>query len=47
MFCTQEIQTVMAELTKAQEQMMQEKQSFSLEAAEMEKALHEAESLLS
>uniref|UniRef100_A0A3Q4BJX9 Uncharacterized protein n=1 Tax=Mola mola TaxID=94237 RepID=A0A3Q4BJX9_MOLML len=37
-----EIQTVMTELTKAQEHMTQERQNFSLEAAEMEKALQEA-----
>uniref|UniRef100_A0A3Q3WQP3 Uncharacterized protein n=1 Tax=Mola mola TaxID=94237 RepID=A0A3Q3WQP3_MOLML len=38
--------TLMTELTKAQEHMTQERQNFSLEAAEMEKALQEAESLL-
>ncbi|KAG8011397.1 hypothetical protein GBF38_006170, partial [Nibea albiflora] len=41
-----EIQTTMTELTKAREQMMQERETFSLEAAEMEKALKDAEALL-
>ncbi|KAM8726124.1 small kinetochore-associated protein isoform 1-T2 [Acanthopagrus schlegelii] len=42
----EEIQTTMTELTKAREHMMQERENFSLEAAEMEKALKEAEALL-
>ncbi|XP_076612900.1 small kinetochore-associated protein [Chaetodon auriga] len=41
-----EIQTTMTELTTAREHMMQERENFSLEAAEMEKALKEAEALL-
>lgn len=36
----------MTELAKAREHMMQERENFSLEAAEMEKALKEAEALL-
>lgn len=36
----------MTELAKAREHMMQERENFSLEAAEMEKALKEAEELL-
>ncbi|XP_035535178.1 small kinetochore-associated protein [Morone saxatilis] len=42
----EEIQTTMTELAKAREHMMQERENFSLEAAEMEKALKEAEALL-
>ncbi|XP_070782347.1 small kinetochore-associated protein [Enoplosus armatus] len=42
----EEIQTTMTELSKAREHMMQERENFSLEAAEMEKALNEAEALL-
>ncbi|XP_029281415.1 small kinetochore-associated protein isoform X2 [Cottoperca gobio] len=42
----EEIQTTMTELTKAREHMMQERENFSLEAAEMEQALGEAEGLL-
>lgn len=45
-FSTQEIQTVMTELTKGQELMKQERENFSLEAAEMENTLKEAEALL-
>ncbi|KAM3602297.1 uncharacterized protein V6R79_001560 [Siganus canaliculatus] len=41
-----EIQTTMSELAEARECMMQERQCFSQEAAEMEKALLEAEALL-
>ncbi|TKS76364.1 hypothetical protein D9C73_009474 [Collichthys lucidus] len=41
-----EIQTTMTDLTKAREHMMQERENFSLEAAEMEKALKDAEALL-
>lgn len=36
----------MTDLTKAREHMMQEREDFSLQAAEMEKALKEAEALL-
>lgn len=36
----------MTDLTKARELMLQERENFSLEAAEMEKALSEAEALL-
>ncbi|XP_074472667.1 small kinetochore-associated protein [Sebastes fasciatus] len=42
----EEIQTTMTELTKAREHMMQERENFSVEAAEMEEALQEAEALL-
>ncbi|XP_022625448.1 girdin-like [Seriola dumerili] len=42
----EEIQTTMTDLTKARECMMQERENFCLEAAEMEKALKEAEALL-
>ncbi|CAJ1078346.1 small kinetochore-associated protein [Xyrichtys novacula] len=42
----EEIQTTVTELTKAQEHMMEERGTFSLEAAEMEKALMETEALL-
>uniref|UniRef100_A0A3Q1D062 Kinetochore localized astrin (SPAG5) binding protein n=1 Tax=Amphiprion ocellaris TaxID=80972 RepID=A0A3Q1D062_AMPOC len=42
----EEIQTTMTGLTKAREHMMQEREDFSLQAAEMEKALKEAEALL-
>ncbi|XP_040919687.1 small kinetochore-associated protein isoform X2 [Toxotes jaculatrix] len=41
-----EIQTTMSDLTKAREHMIQERENFSLEAAEMEEALKEAEALL-
>nr|XP_061842750.1 small kinetochore-associated protein [Nerophis lumbriciformis] len=44
--CLQEIQTTITHLTEAREQMMQERETFSLEAADMEKALMEAEALL-
>nr|XP_040016600.1 small kinetochore-associated protein [Gasterosteus aculeatus aculeatus] len=40
------IQTTMIELAKAREQMMQERENFSQEASEMERALEEAEALL-
>ncbi|KAF7656304.1 hypothetical protein LDENG_00043830 [Lucifuga dentata] len=40
------IQTTMADLAKAREHMMQERENFSLEAAEMEKALKDAEALI-
>ncbi|KAM8832623.1 small kinetochore-associated protein isoform 2-T2 [Spinachia spinachia] len=40
------IQTTMIELAKAREHMMQERENFSLEATEMERALTEAEALL-
>uniref|UniRef100_UPI0037E93AC6 small kinetochore-associated protein n=1 Tax=Semicossyphus pulcher TaxID=241346 RepID=UPI0037E93AC6 len=43
----EEIQMTMTELTKVREHMMQEREHFSLEAAEMEQALKEAEALLS
>lgn len=43
----QEIQATITELTKSRELMMQQRETFSQEAAEMEKALEEAESLLS
>ncbi|KAI3364133.1 hypothetical protein L3Q82_010952, partial [Scortum barcoo] len=42
----EEIQTTMTELAKAREHMLQERVNFSLEAAEMENALKEAEALL-
>ncbi|KAG7222699.1 hypothetical protein INR49_026308 [Caranx melampygus] len=42
----EEIQATMTDLTKAREHMMQERENFCLEAAEMEKALKEAEVLL-
>ncbi|XP_055005238.1 small kinetochore-associated protein isoform X2 [Boleophthalmus pectinirostris] len=42
----QEIQSTLCELTKAQEQMRQERESFAVEAADLEKALNEAEALL-
>ncbi|XP_041661739.1 small kinetochore-associated protein [Cheilinus undulatus] len=42
----EEIQTTMTELARAREQMMQERENFSLEAAEMEQVLKEAEALL-
>ncbi|KAM7395105.1 hypothetical protein PAMA_006722 [Pampus argenteus] len=42
----EEIQKTMTDLTKARERMLQERENFSLEAAEMEKALNEAEALL-
>ncbi|XP_035000117.1 small kinetochore-associated protein isoform X2 [Hippoglossus stenolepis] len=42
----EEIQATMTDLAKAREHMMQERENFSLEAAEMEKALLEAEALL-
>ncbi|KAA8582999.1 hypothetical protein FQN60_015545, partial [Etheostoma spectabile] len=41
-----EIQATMTELTKARQHMMQERENFSLKAAEMEQALKEAEALL-
>lgn len=46
MFHFQEIQTTITELTEAREHMTQEREKFSLEAAEMEQALKEAEALL-
>ncbi|KAM7367657.1 hypothetical protein PAMP_013942 [Pampus punctatissimus] len=42
----EEIQKTVTDLTKARELMLQERENFSLEAAEMEKALNEAEALL-
>ncbi|XP_058469558.1 small kinetochore-associated protein isoform X2 [Solea solea] len=42
----EEIQTMMTNLTKAREHMMQERESFSLDTAEMEEALKEAQALL-
>nr|XP_020459639.1 uncharacterized protein LOC109962340 isoform X2 [Monopterus albus]XP_020459640.1 uncharacterized protein LOC109962340 isoform X2 [Monopterus albus] len=42
----EEIQATMKDLTKAREHMIQERENFSMEAAEMEKALKEAEALL-
>ncbi|KAK2855967.1 hypothetical protein Q5P01_004702 [Channa striata] len=42
----EEIQATMTDLMKAREHMMQERENFSLEAAELDKALREAESLL-
>ncbi|PWA27926.1 hypothetical protein CCH79_00000551, partial [Gambusia affinis] len=42
----QEIQATMEDLTKAREIMKQERENFSQEAAEMERALKEAEALL-
>ncbi|KAM6991857.1 small kinetochore-associated protein [Tautogolabrus adspersus] len=42
----EDIQTTMKELAKAREHMTQEMENFSLEAAEMEQALKEAEALL-
>ncbi|XP_019953343.1 small kinetochore-associated protein-like [Paralichthys olivaceus] len=42
----EEIQATMTDLANAREPMMQERENFSLEAAEMEKALMEAEALL-
>ncbi|XP_026197704.1 small kinetochore-associated protein isoform X2 [Anabas testudineus] len=42
----EEIQATMTDLSQARERMMQERESFSVEAAELEKALREAESLL-
>ncbi|AWP20302.1 putative girdin-like isoform 2 [Scophthalmus maximus] len=42
----EEIQKTMTDLAKAREHMLQERQNFSLEAAEMERALTEAEALL-
>ncbi|XP_032399630.1 small kinetochore-associated protein [Etheostoma spectabile] len=42
----EEIQATMTELTKARQHMMQERENFSLKAAEMEQALKEAEALL-
>nr|XP_057913686.1 small kinetochore-associated protein [Doryrhamphus excisus] len=42
----QEIQTTMTNLSEARQHMLQERETFSLEAAEMEKALMEAEALL-
>ncbi|XP_051816893.1 small kinetochore-associated protein isoform X5 [Acanthochromis polyacanthus] len=42
----EEIQTTMTDLTEVREHMMQEREDFSLQAAEMEKALKEAEALL-
>ncbi|XP_049613977.1 small kinetochore-associated protein [Syngnathus scovelli] len=42
----QELQKTMLDLTEAREQMMQERQAFALEVAELEKALTEAEALL-
>ncbi|XP_062266735.1 small kinetochore-associated protein [Platichthys flesus] len=42
----EEIQATMTDLTKAREHMLQERENFSLEAAEMENALLEAEALL-
>ncbi|XP_033847322.2 small kinetochore-associated protein isoform X2 [Periophthalmus magnuspinnatus] len=42
----QEVQSTLSELTKAQEQMRQERESFALEVADLEKALNEAEALL-
>lgn len=45
-FQTQEIQTVMTELSRSREQMIKEREMFSHETTEMEKALKEAETLL-
>ncbi|XP_067337510.1 small kinetochore-associated protein-like isoform X2 [Channa argus] len=42
----EEIQSTMTDLMKAREHMMQEREDFSQKAAELEKALREAESLL-
>uniref|UniRef100_A0A3Q0RP12 Kinetochore localized astrin (SPAG5) binding protein n=1 Tax=Amphilophus citrinellus TaxID=61819 RepID=A0A3Q0RP12_AMPCI len=42
----EEIQATMRDLKEAREQMIQERENFSLEAAEMERALKEAEALL-
>ncbi|XP_028997267.1 small kinetochore-associated protein isoform X2 [Betta splendens] len=42
----EEIQAAMTDLTHTRELMMQERESFSLEAAELEKDLREAEALL-
>lgn len=42
----QEIQSTMSEVREAQEQMRLERESFALEAADLEKALNEAEALL-
>ncbi|XP_028253935.1 small kinetochore-associated protein [Parambassis ranga] len=42
----EEIQTTMADLLKAREKMSQERETFSLQVAEMEKALEEAEAVL-
>lgn len=42
----QEIRTVMTELSKSREQMIKEREMFSQETTEMEKALKEAETLL-
>ncbi|CAK6975985.1 small kinetochore-associated protein [Scomber scombrus] len=42
----EEVQATMTDLSKARELMLQERENFSLEAAEMEKALNEAEALL-
>ncbi|XP_031178258.1 small kinetochore-associated protein [Sander lucioperca] len=42
----EEIQATMTELTKALQHIKQERENFSLEAAEMEQALKEAEALL-
>ncbi|XP_059212453.1 small kinetochore-associated protein [Centropristis striata] len=43
----EEIQTTMTEMANTRERVMQERENFSLEAAEMERALKEAEALLS
>ncbi|XP_008276576.1 small kinetochore-associated protein [Stegastes partitus] len=42
----EEIQTTMTDLAKAREHMMQEREDFSLQVAEIENALKEAEALL-
>ncbi|XP_029352938.1 small kinetochore-associated protein isoform X2 [Echeneis naucrates] len=42
----EEIRTTMTDLTKARERMIQERENFCLETAEMEEALKEAEALL-
>ncbi|XP_054618643.1 small kinetochore-associated protein isoform X2 [Dunckerocampus dactyliophorus] len=42
----QEIQKTMTDLSEARQHMLQEREAFSVEAAEMEKALTEAEALL-
>ncbi|KAK5852708.1 hypothetical protein PBY51_006555 [Eleginops maclovinus] len=42
----EEIQTTVTDLTKAREDMMQEREVFSLEAAEIEKTLKEADAFL-
>lgn len=42
----QRLQSTFSELTKAHEQMIQEREKFALEAADLENALNEAEALL-